>query len=69
MREKVRRNALQDLALLKTRPAGKQDVLDLVGRTEKDWCKDPASAIGRKEYGAEWYLKLRDLILTTGPQP
>lgn len=62
VRSLIRRNALQDIAILKAVPeATRTKALTFAGGC--------SGTPPRDEYGAEWYLRFRDILLRSGLQP
>ncbi len=62
VRYAIRRNALQDAGLLKS--AG-----DVVRKQVAALTAGCADDVPRSEFGAEWYLRVRDALFRTGVQP
>lgn len=73
IRSRIRRNARQDIALARALEAGVDrdelvaSVLSPIGGQGREaWCRAPAP---RREFGAEWYLRVRDVLYRTSPPP
>jgi hypothetical protein len=73
IRSMIRRNALQDAAWARTldaksRPDLLPGILKALGASDlKAWCQAPAAPGGA--FGAEWYLRVRDLLYRAQPRP
>lgn len=73
IRARIRRNARQDAALARALEAGtSRDELiasaltQIGGQTQEAWCRAPAPP---REFGAEWYLRIRDVLYHASPPP